>query len=68
MGGLSRLQERFGELWQGLTKTKKLTLVSAAVATLVFLLIAAYWFGQPKYATLFSDLAADDAGERSSLS
>ncbi|HQD40014.1 MAG: flagellar M-ring protein FliF [Firmicutes bacterium] len=63
MGGLSRLQERFGELWQGLTKTKKLTLVSAAVATLVFLLIAAYWFGQPKYATLFSDLAADDAGE-----
>ena len=63
MGGLSRLQEQAGEFWQGLTKKKKITLFSAAVATLVFIIFAAYWFGQPNYATLFSDLASDDAGE-----
>lgn len=63
MGGLSRLQEQAGELWQGLTKSKKIILISAAVATVVFIIFAAYWFGQPNYATLFSDLAEDDAGE-----
>lgn len=63
MGGLSRLQEQAGEFWQGLTKTKKIILISAAAATLVFIIFAAYWFGQPNYATLFSDLASEDAGE-----
>ena len=63
MGGLRRLQEHIGEFWRGLTKKKQITLAAAAIATLVFLFIAAYWFGQPDYATLFSDLAAEDAGE-----
>ena len=63
MGGLSSLQTQAGELWQGLSKTKKIVLVSTAVATVVFIIFAAYWFGQPNYATLFGDLAADDAGE-----
>jgi flagellar M-ring protein FliF len=63
MGGLSRLREQAGELWQGLTKSKKITLISAAVATVVFIILAAYWFGQPNYATLFSGLVQEDAGE-----
>ncbi|MGC8925431.1 MAG: flagellar basal-body MS-ring/collar protein FliF [Calditerrivibrio sp.] len=55
--------EQFKKVFQKFSKVQQITIISAAVAILLSIIVLVYWANKPVYKILFANLSQEDAAE-----